>query len=311
MEKITRALITGVNGFVGTFLAKELHNHGYEVFGTGRETDSRITSLAYRRLDVTDPDEAVALFQEIRPTHVFHLAGIGSPGAAEKDRAGTFRIHVDGTKHILDASLALTAPPRVLIVSSGNVYGTPQYLPLNESHPRRGTGVYAESRIAQEDIVQAYFNKLPVIIVRSFNHTGAGQPADYVFSKIVKNVVEIAAGVRQELVMGNIGLKRECLHVSDVVRAYRLLLEQDQMGIMVNVCRGQAVALKDVIEYSRVLAGLTHVPVVLDPAFAGKKEIQEIVGDPALLSSLIAWETAYDFKAIVKDLYDYWRGQLA
>lgn len=311
MEKIKRALITGVNGFVGPLLAKELDSMGYEVHGCGREERSfseLLKSVLYYVCDVTDKDSTARLLADIRPTHVFHLAGIGSPAQAETDRETAFKVHVNGTVNVLEAASA-AGSPRVLIVSSGNVYGPPLYLPLREDHPLGGKGAYAESRILQEARVAEYMPRLPIVVARSFNHTGSGQSPDYVFSKIVKTVADIARGRATELSMGRTDLRRECLHAADVVRAYRLLLEQTRFGVTVNVCRGSVIALKDVIEYAKVLAGLPAIRVTGNPAFMGKNDIFEIVGDTKLLHSFIDWQPAYGYEAIVKDLYNYWYAQ--
>ncbi len=308
MKKVA---ITGVNGFVGPYVVQEFLAHGYEVVGCGREAVFHphlpVALANYAVVDVTDSKKIDEWLQQEQPTHIVHLAGIGSPVIAAANPELTEQIHVGGTRHLLTSASRLSTPPTVLVVSSSHVYGRPQYLPIDEKHPLLGEGAYAASRQAQEKVSVSFFEKVPIVIARSFNHTGPGQPADYVVPKIVKRVAEIAAGKQKELVMGNTDIRREFLHVRDVARAYRLLLEQGQFGIITNVCRGESIPLKKIIEYTTLLANLSDIPVRVDPALIRAGEPQDAVGDAAFLQMLIDWKPKYGYEELLKDMYTYWQ----
>lgn len=302
MEK--RALITGINGFVGPYLKNELEQNGYTVFGLG--TEAHEEQDRYFQADITDKKRVEEVVKEIKPEYMFHLAGIGVPASAEQNRALIHSVNVFGTKNILDAALLSDSISKILIVSSAYVYGDPLYLPIDEKHPLNGKGPYAESRIQQEEMISGYMDKLPLIITRSFNHTGPGQSDTFVIPKIVKQAIEVQKGLRRELTMGNTDVKRDITHVRDVVHAYRLLLEQPRAGVISNVCRGESIALKDIVEYARVLTQCDEMPVAINPDFVRSGDAPDIYGSIEMLRTLIDWQPQFDYQAMVADVYHFW-----
>ena len=301
MEK--RALITGINGFVGPYLKNELEQNGYAVFGLG--TKPHKEQANYYVADITDRDRVREVVEKIQPVYIFHLAGISSPVVAEQKPELTYRTSVEGTRNLLDAATALPSAPRVLIVSSAHVYGDPKYLPIDEKHPLRGHGVYVDSRLKQEELVRQYEKSLPFVITRSFNHTGPRQSDTFVVPKIVKQGIEVQKGLRRELEMGNVDIKRDITDVRDVVNAYRFLLEQPQTGVVTNVCRGESIALKNIIEYVRVLTHCKEMPIRVNPAFVRALDAPDIYGSTTMLHSLIDWEPLFDYQKTVTDIYNF------
>lgn len=302
MEK--RALVTGINGFVGLYLKNELERNGYIVFGLG--TKPYKDRPNYYVADITDRDRVREVMEEIQPVYIFHLAGISSPPFAEKNPELTYRVNVEGTRNLLDAAAALPSAPRILIVGSAHVYGEPLYLPIDEKHPLRGQGVYVDSRLKQEELTWQYQASIPFVITRSFNHTGPRQSDTFVIPKIVKQAIEVQKGLRHELSMGNIDIKRDITHVRDVVHAYRLLLEQPRMGIVSNVCRGESIALKNIVEYVRVLTHCNEMPVAVNSDFVRSGDAPDICGSIALLRTLIDWQPRFDYQAMIADVYHFW-----
>lgn len=301
-----KALIIGMHGFVGRYLQKELESHGYEVYGLSR--DGAEKNILH--ININDREKVQEAIKELSPEYIFHLAGISSPGLAEKERQLTFDTHIEGTRNILDASLLLPTPPKILIVTSSHVYGDPEYVPIDEKHPLLGKGAYAESRIEQEKMVREYFDTLDIIITRSFNHTGPGQPDAFVVPKLVKHVVEIQKGVREFLEAGNLEVKRDILDVEDVVRAYRLLLEGNTFGIICNVCRGEAIRLRDIVDITAQLCNLPTVEVRVNPAFIRPNDPEEVYGDNLLLKNTVAWQVQTPFPDLIQKIYSYWNNTL-
>ncbi len=298
-----RALITGINGFVGSYLLKELTAHGYTVFGIGRE---RKQVLNYFQVDVTDEVGVKNVITEINPTHIFHLAGIGVPALAEKNPELAISVSVEGTRHVLAAATELDHTPKILVTGSAQVYGKPKYLPINEKHPLDATGVYARARLGQEEVVALYHSKLPIILTRSFNHTGPGQSDEFVIPKIIKHIAEIKKNVRTELELGNINIRRDISYVGDVVRDYRLLLEQDDFTGIVNVCRGESISLKEVVHYGSIMAQLRELPIKINPKFIRAHDALDLYGDTQLLRTLILWEPRVGYQEMLEDMYRYW-----
>jgi GDP-D-mannose dehydratase len=303
-----RALITGINGFVGPYLEKELRDHGYDVFGLGRED---VTRPNYYCIDVTQEQDTARAVAQIQPTHIFHLAGISWPMIAEKEPVLTHAVNVIGTKHILDAAKQMSVPTRVLVVGSSHVYGRPETVPVREDHPLSGTSVYARSRIDQEALVATYESSVPIVVTRSFNHTGPGQDHRLITPKIVRGVAAIKLGLEQMLELGNTRVKRDIADVRDVVRAYRVLLEQDQFPLTVNVCRGESRSLKKIIDYATVLAELSEIRIEKNPDFVRPNDVEDVYGDTDLLRSVVDWKPEYSYEQMVRDLYAYWINKLS
>ncbi|MBP9695347.1 MAG: GDP-mannose 4,6-dehydratase [Candidatus Magasanikbacteria bacterium] len=302
-----KALITGSKGFVGPYLKSELQANGYDVFGLGKEPGAE---AGYLSVDITDTAGVRGALKKIEPTHIFHLAGVSSPPFAEKNPELTNQINVEGTRNILEAALDLSTAPRVLVVSTAHVYGPAKYLPIDESHPLDGLGVYGLSRIQQEAVVRTFMKEMFIAIPRSFNHTGPGQPDAFVIPKIFKQLAEINAGKREMLELGNIDVKRDILHVSDVVRAYRLLLEQDMPGVVANVCRGVSVGLKEIISYGKMFAQLSDVQIGIDKGGLRTNDTNDLYGSNAYLKSVIDWEPTIGLEELSQEIYSYWRAKV-
>ncbi len=298
-----KAIITGAQGFVAPYLKKELEGDGYEVFGIGRGDSNEKN---YYQCDIRQIDNLQSIFDKLKPTHIFHLAGISSLGECEQNPQVARDINVGGTENILRAASNLESVPKILVAGSVHVYGRPEYLPIDEKHPLYGVGVYSETRINQEELCDKYKEKVPIIVTRSFNHTGPGRPETFVMSKIIKQIAEIGQGKRDYLELGNTEVKRDLSDVRDFVLAYRLLLEQDKFGIKVNVCSGKSISLKEVIEFGKKLANLKDVEVRVNPRFVRKNDVMDLYGDTSYLQSLIDWQPKISHEQTFADMYKYW-----
>lgn len=300
-----KALITGSCGFVGPYLKKELEQNGYTVYGVDHQ---KLDESNYHCVDITDKDQIKKVIEAIKPLYVYHLAGISSPSFAEENPDLTYNVNVKGTENIFNI-LKENKKIKILVVNSSLVYGKPEHLPIKESHPLGGKGVYADSRKKQEKLVQNYQGKVNYVVARSFNHTGAMQPEIFVIPKIVKQIVEIKKGKREMLELGNIDVKRDISDVRDVVRAYRMLLEQDKFGVICNVCRGESIKLREVVYYIKDLAGLDDIKINSDKEVIND-EIFDICGDNSYLKNLIDWKSKITYKKMLKDIYKFWDGKI-
>lgn len=296
------ALITGSNGFVGQYLSKELIGRGYKVFGVGCEKKE---NKNYYCADITNKDLLESVVESTKPGYVFHLAGISSTGLANSDPKRTYDVNVGGTRNLLDILLKYP-DTKVLIVSSSHVYGRPQSVPVKESNPLNGKGVYAESRIKQEALVEGYIDKMNIVITRSFNHTGPAQNDTFVIPKIMSQIVQIKKGKADSIELGDINVKRDISDVRDVVKAYVMLLEQENFGRTVNVCRGESISLKDVIGCGKKFAELEEVEVKVNPEFVREDNVVDIYGDNSELKKLIDWKSTISYEAMLQDIFNYW-----
>jgi GDP-4-dehydro-6-deoxy-D-mannose reductase len=149
-----------------------------------------------------------------------------------------------------------------------------------------------------------------IVTARSFNHTGPGQPTNFVLPSIAKQFAEIEAGLRPpRLTVGDIAVKRDFTDVRDVVQAYIALLQKGRAGEVYNVCSGRAVRLADLVGKFQAICGKT-VEIEIDLARVRSNEVAEIVGDSSKIRNETGWSPRIPLEKTVRDLLDYWREKI-
>lgn len=299
-----KALITGINGFVGRYLKIHLEENGYIVFGLSQDDNHKENHVF--KCDIRNRQQIFSIIKEYQFDNIFHLAGISPLFLDQSNLALPFEVNVNGTINLLDALSTYSLNSKILIVSSSHVYGDPQYLPIDEKHPLLGAGDYAASRIAQEQESLLYKDRLKLVIVRSFNHTGPGQNDVYIVPKIISGIIKISRGMQKNLELGNLNVRREFTDVRDVVRAYRLLLEQKSFGIICNMCRGESISLQEIINYIKIKSHLTNLEVKIVNKFIRQNEPSDIYGDNRLLEKLISWSPLVSYHEMFDGIYEFY-----
>ncbi|HET9076283.1 MAG TPA: GDP-mannose 4,6-dehydratase [Acidimicrobiales bacterium] len=295
-----RILVTGSKGFVGHWLIAHLEESGDEAIGLDAE------------VDITEPAGLREVVVTAAPDAICHLAALSSVGASWGAGQATYQVNTVGTANLLDAALACRRRPRVLLISSSEVYGRvgPQDLPLGEDRAFAPVSPYAASKAAAELVgLQAWLGSgLEVVRARPFNHTGPGQRPDFVVPALAQQVAEARRGGADRLNTGNLEARRDISDVRDVVRAYRLLLQSGQAGQVYNVCRGEAVSIRHVAERLLALAG-ADIPIVVDPARVRPVEIPELRGDPSRLTAVTGWQPVIPLDTTLGDVLGFWLRQ--
>ncbi len=265
-----RALVTGLTGFTGYYLAQQLRSAGYRVFGTAMPgTDTGPDLIA---VDLTDRAGVAQMVEHVQPDVVAHLAAIAF--VAHADAEQFYRVNVIGTRNLLEA---LAAQPRrpsaVLLVSSANVYGNASAGIITESVPAAPANDYAVSKLAMEYMARLWSDKLPIVIARPFNYTGVGQLEHFLLPKIVNHFRSRARHIE----LGNLDVARDFSDVRTVAAAYRRLLAACPAGETFNVCSGQAHTLRSVIDTVSQLAGYA-IEVRVNPAFVRANDVLVLAG---------------------------------
>ncbi len=274
-----RALVTGLRGFTGQYLAHELESVGYRVFGTCHGSD--LTGPDVHRVDLCDRAELARVVQDVKPDVVAHLAGVSF--VAHGDVGDIYRTNIIGSSNLLEALGGLERKPSaVLLASSANVYGNATVEVVDETVPPNPANDYAVSKLAMEYMAGVYQDRLPIVVVRPFNYTGVGQSPQFLIPKIVGH---FQRGERV-IELGNIEVERDFSDVRRVVDAYRRLLELAPAGGVFNVCSGQAVSLKAVIAMMEQIAGY-EIEVHINPAFVRANEVRRLQGNAARLQSAV------------------------
>lgn len=273
-----RALVTGINGFTGRYVAAELSAAGYRVYGIGAMSVDRPD---YFQVDLMNAVKLKEIVDFIQPNVVIHLAAIAYVGHGDAD--AFYNINLLGTRNLLQALSACTTPlDGVLLASSANIYGNStegQLTELTEANPAND---YAVSKLAMEYMARLWMDKLPVFITRPFNYTGVGQAENFLLPKIVKHFKSKSPTIE----LGNIDVWRDFTDVRALSNAYIKLLHAKPVGEVINICSGRTYSLRKVIELCEKLTG-HHLTIRINPAFVRANEVKTLCGDPLKLKSFI------------------------
>ena len=213
------------------------------------------------------------------------------------------------TVNVLEA-MRHEAPDAVAVVmSSGEIYGPPARLPVEESAPLRPQNPYAVSKAACDLLAGQYADAhgLRVIRMRAFNQAGPGQSDSYVVGTVTRQVAEAEAAGGGVVRTGNPDLARDYTDVRDTVRAYVAAL--DLPSAAYNVCSGRSATVREIVEYARRAARVEFSHEV-DPARVRAHDVAEVRGSPRMLAEASGWSPAIPLEQTVADALDYWRARL-
>jgi nucleoside-diphosphate-sugar epimerase len=274
-----RALITGLRGFTGHYMAQELTDAGYRVFGTvlpGEQGGPDVFTV-----DLCDRSAVAEVIEQVQPDVVAHLAGIAF--VAHTNAELIYRVNVIGTRNLLEAlAAARHQSSAVLLASSANIYGNANLALIDESVPPAPANDYAVSKLAMEYMARLWMDKLPIIIARPFNYSGLGQNENFLLPKIVSH---FRRGERR-IELGNLAIARDFSDVRMVAKSYRRLLAASPAGQAFNVCSGQSHSIGEVIDVVATLAGY-RIEVQVNPAFVRANDVLTLAGSNDKLTSVI------------------------
>jgi GDP-4-dehydro-6-deoxy-D-mannose reductase len=298
-----RVVVTGVNGFVGRHLVRELADHSHSVIGmglgppdpaiSGRLSDYHAVDLR-QRWPLVDCDGVV------------HLAALSEVGPSFDDPQGYIEANSAPMTHLGEALLASRKQTRVVVVSTGAVYEGPCGTAWNEATPIVPSSPYALSKMVTEAQCAYYNNRgLDVIVMRPFNHIGPGQRAGFLLPDLVSGLVEWRTS-GAPLRVGNLGTRRDYTDVRDVVRAYRLALEAPRLDHRVlNVCSGKSISGHELFEAVSAALGIQDPPgVTVDPSKIRPGDTDEILGDNSAIRTTLGWQPSIPLVQSVRDVVD-------
>ena len=321
-----RILVTGIDGFVGSHMAEFLAGvPGAEVSGTSLveppypNLRPDIPKLRIFQADLTESGRIYELFQDIRPERVIHLAGQAFVPSAVQDPLATMQANVIAGVHMLEAARSLREregiDPRILIVSSGEVYGAlePERQPATEDCILKPGNPYAASKASIDLIAQSYRRtyRMAVVVARPFNHAGPRQSPSFVTSSFARRFAELSLGRgTPHLKVGNLHVRRDFTDVRDVVRAYWQMLELNAGDEAVfNVCSGVGHEIGGLVTLFQEITGIT-VEVVRDENRVRSNEPPGVVGSSERLRRATGWVPTIPFEKTMRDVYFYWRDVL-
>jgi GDPmannose 4,6-dehydratase len=305
-----RALITGITGQDGSYLADLLLAEGTDVVGLARDVtraatrvDPRVTLVAG---DLGDPRSLRAAVEQVAPDELYHLAAPTFVPASWDDPTATVDAIASATATLLAAAVAAPRPPRVWVASSSEVFGDSGEHPQHERSPMRPRTPYGVAKLAAHGLVGAMraHHGLFACSGLTYNHESPRRPEQFLPRKVTRGAAEIALGRRAELVLGSLDAVRDWSHAEDVMRAAVLALRHDEPGDYV-VASGQGRTVRELVEAAFGHAGLDpdrHVRV--DPALVRAPEPTPPVGDPSRARTVLGWTPRWSFEAMIAEMVD-------
>jgi GDP-4-dehydro-6-deoxy-D-mannose reductase len=314
---MTRFLLTGGGGFVGQWLARLLIQRGHDAtlagLGSWDTAPAILTpeergAVRWIATDVRQQANVNAMLDASRPDIIVHLAGIASQPAGDQNPALAYDVNVLGAVRLFAAlnerRTAGTLDPTTLIVGTGLQYGIHpgEEQPLTEAAEQRPLTAYAASKTAQEAVALQVQRSSGgrVVCTRSFNHSGAGQSAEYLLPALVRRARALKRDGGRTLSLGN-DVLRDYLHVADVAEAYLALAERGRSGEVYNVCSGAGIGVRELAAAVLLRAGVS-AEISTAPSLVRATDIPALVGSPAKLMRDTGWSPRKTHADIIDDL---------
>ncbi|KQV83970.1 GDP-mannose 4,6-dehydratase [Rhizobium sp. Root1220] len=319
MPREDRILVTGANGFVGTWLRREFDRRlaedgcRFSVITTGHGTESDRTT------DITERYQVVDLIKSCRPSAIIHLAAMAAPAEARRMPQRAWDVNFRGTMNLAYATLEHAPEARFIFVGSSEAYGASfndaAGAAVSEDRPLRPMTVYGATKAAADVLVgQLAYEGLKSICFRPFNHTGPGQTDSYVAAAFARQLAEISSGAKPSRIeVGNLSAFRDFLDVRDVVRAYAdsVLMEvpQDAFGKPFNLSSGRPIQIRSILETLIELSELT-VEVELDPERLRGSEVAVASGDSEAAFRTFGWKPTIELRQTLSDVLEDWKARI-
>jgi len=309
-----KALITGITGQDGSYLAELLLEKDYEVHGMVRRSSTerfeRLTGFKDRlqlvQGDLLDQDSLVQVLEEVRPDELYNLAAMSFVPTSWNQPVLTGEFTGLGVTRLLDAVRRVCPRTRFYQASSSEMFGKVREVPQSEVTPFHPRSPYAVAKTYGHYITVNYRESYGLHAVSGiqFNHESPRRGREFVTRKITDGVARIKLGLAKELRLGNIDSQRDWGYAGDYVRAMWQMLQQKEAEDFV-VATGKAHSVKEFLEIAFGHVGLDWQKfVVQDPRFMRPAEVDQLVGDASKARRVLGWEPTVTFEQLVKMMID-------
>lgn len=309
-----RALITGITGQDGSYLAELLLGKGYEVFGLVRrsstETFERINpiknQLTLLQADLTDQVSMVDVISQVRPREVYNLAAQSFVPTSWRQPILTGDVTALGVTRVLEAIRVVDKSIRFYQASSSEMFGKVQETPQRESTPFYPRSPYGVAKVYGHWITVNYRESYDIFAVSGilFNHESPRRGLEFVTRKVTDGAARIKLGLEQELLLGNLDSQRDWGFAKDYVRAMWLMLQQDEPDDYV-VSSGETHTVGEMCEIAFSHVGLNYRDHVrVDPQFYRPAEVHQLLGDSTKARRKLGWQPEVDFPGLIRMMVD-------
>lgn len=300
--------ITGVNGFVGHHLVREIKKSDLRVVGIGRESSISpdIASLVdeYYSCNLSISSEVEGLPIE-SANLIVHLAGLAAAGPSFEQPNEYINVNSGMLVNLAQVALKLNSETRFLVVSSGAIYSSNQAMPLTETSKILFSSPYVVSKVTMENLCEYYrLRGLSMLVLRPFNHIGPGQKEGFIVPDLYRKMMT-SLKTEQPLVVGNLKTHRDYTDVRDVVRAYVQLALAEASTLtspIYNVCSGVTRSGEEILaELKKHIPGSEKLELTTDPKLIRANDPQELIGSNELLKSDAGWKPQIPFEQTIAD----------
>ena len=326
MQESKRAIITGINGQDGSYLAETLLDKGYEVWGTVKrnsvaENQTSRLDTTYDRIkhnlqyvDMTDLASLIRIVKEAQPDEIYNLAAQSHVRISFDQPIYTVNTTGVGSLNLLEAVRMVKPDTKVYQASSSEMFGNQ----LDDDGFQRETtqmhpvSPYGCAKVFAYNISRNYRNSYDMFISNGilFNHESPRRGSNFVSNKIVKTAVEIQKGLRDELRLGNLKATRDWGHAKDYVEAMWIILQQEKPDDFV-CATGISHSVGDMVEYVFGKLGMDWTQYVKkDPKYFRPEELEDLKGDSSKLRNLTGWQPKYSFESLLDEMIEFWKTEL-
>jgi GDP-4-dehydro-6-deoxy-D-mannose reductase len=316
MKKI-KALITGIAGSGGSYLAEFLVSQGIEVQGISRwhsTTSSSnlkniIDDITLYECDLNDLSAVIRALKEAKPDYIFHLAAHANVQVCFSNPIAVLQNNVNSTINLFEAIRILDLDPVIQFCSTSEVYGKvdPKNIPITEHHPLDPVNIYAISKLTQEKIASSYFHSygMRVVITRMFAYINPRR-GDIFSSAFARKIVEIEEGKRKVLTHGNLNSIRTLIDVRDVAESYWVASQKCEYGVPYNVGGENSISVEDFLANLKKRA---HVPItsMADKSLLRPVDVTLQVPDTGKFYEQTGWRPKISLEESVDFLLDHYR----
>lgn len=318
-----RALITGITGQDGSYLAEHLLDLDYEVFGITRRhsvaenQDARIRHISNRITtfygDLLDPFSINRVMNEVMPDEIYNLAAMSHVRISFDIPAFTIQTNANGVLNVLEAYRNIAPKAKFYQASSSEMFGNSveDNGSQNESTQMKPVSPYGCAKLLGYNLVRHYRHAYNLHACNGilFNHESPRRGTNFVTNKVVKTAVQIYKGKTNQLVLGNLDSYRDWGHSKDYVKGMRMITNHDTPDDFV-IATGRTHSVRDLCEVTFRQLGLDYKDyVVTDDRFKRPEELNYLCGDPSKAKKVLGWEPEYTFEAMIAEMVDHWKSQ--
>lgn len=309
-----KALITGVTGQDGSYLAELLLDKGYDVTGMVRRSSTekfdRIDhikeNINIRQADLLDQYSLIKLLEEVQPDEIYNLAAMSFVPTSWNQPVLTAEFTATGVTRMLEAVRAVNPRVRFYQASSSEMFGKVKEIPQSEKTPFHPRSPYGVAKVYGHWITVNYRESYDIFGVSGilFNHESPRRGLEFVTRKVTHTAAKIKLGLAKELRMGNLDAKRDWGFAGDYVKAMWLMLQQSEPDDYV-ISTGETHSVKELVETAFGYLGLDYKEfVVIDERFIRPAEVDLLIGDNTKAKEQLGWKPAVNFEGLVKMMVD-------